>query len=99
LLHPHQNGIRVFPLTSREGEVIQLIAEGYATKQIADLLFVSKKTADKHRQGLMNKLNLHKVAALTRYAIAHGFAESNRVPNRPPDWPVTYPVGQPEVAP
>ena len=99
LLDRHQNKSRGMALTCREREVIQLIAEGYATKQIADLLFVSKKTAEKHRQSLMDKLNIHKVATLTRYAIAHGFAESNRVPNRPPAWPVTYPVGQPEVAP
>ena len=76
-------------LTSREREVIQLIAEGYATKQIADVLSMTSKTADKHRQQLMDKLNIHKVAGLTRYAIEHGFIESNCVPNCPPIWPVT----------
>jgi DNA-binding NarL/FixJ family response regulator len=62
-------------LTSREMEVLQLIAEGYANKQIADELSISVKTVEKHRQQLMEKLNLHDVASLTRYAIAKGIVE------------------------
>jgi DNA-binding NarL/FixJ family response regulator len=62
-------------LTSRESEVLQLIAEGYANKQIADELSISVKTVEKHRQQLMGKLNLHDVASLTRYAIAKGIVE------------------------
>ena len=62
-------------LTSRETEVLQLIAEGYANKQIADELSISVKTVEKHRQQLMEKLNLHDVASLTRYAIAKGIVE------------------------
>jgi len=68
-------------LTSRQTEVLQLIAEGYATKQIADLLALSIKTVEKHRQDLMNTLNIHNIASLTRYAVSSGVVESNRVPN------------------
>ena len=67
-------------LTQREAEVLQLIAEGYANKQIAGLLFLSIKTVEKHRQDLMNTLNIHNVASLVRYAVSSGVVESNRVP-------------------
>lgn len=66
-------------LTSREAEVLQLIAEGHANKQIASELCISIKTVEKHRQQAMNKLGIHDVAGLTRYAIAKGIIE-NRVP-------------------
>jgi DNA-binding NarL/FixJ family response regulator len=62
-------------LTSREGEVLQLIAEGFSNKQIAAELSISIKTVEKHRQQVMNKLNIHDVAGLTRYAIAKGMIE------------------------
>jgi DNA-binding NarL/FixJ family response regulator len=65
-------------LTSREGEVLQLVAEGKANKQVAGLLDISIKTVEKHRQHLMDKLNIHDTAGLTRYAIATGVIE-NRV--------------------
>jgi len=64
-------------LSSREVEVLQLVAEGKPNKQIAAELGVSFKTADKHRQHLMDKLNIHDVAGLTRYAIAEGIIEIN----------------------
>ena len=64
-------------LTSRESEVLQLIAEGKPNKQIAADLCISIKTVEKHRQQLMNKLNIHEVAGLTRYAISKGIIESN----------------------
>jgi DNA-binding NarL/FixJ family response regulator len=64
-------------LSSREVEVLQLIAEGKANKQVAAELGVSFKTVDKHRQHLMSKLNIHDVAGLTRYAIAEGIIESS----------------------
>jgi DNA-binding NarL/FixJ family response regulator len=67
---------RVVPLTSRECEVLQLIAEGHLNKQIAVVLGISIKTVEKHRQHLMNKLNIHEIAGLTRYAIAHGVVEN-----------------------
>lgn len=64
-------------LTSREAEVLQLIAEGNANKQTAGLLGISIKTVEKHRQSLMKKLHIHDTAGLTRYAIASGFIESS----------------------
>jgi DNA-binding NarL/FixJ family response regulator len=64
-------------LSSREVEVLQLIAEGKPNKQVAAELGVSFKTVDKHRQHLMGKLNIHDIAGLTRYAIAEGIIESN----------------------
>lgn len=70
----------VRPLTSRQTEVLQLIAEGYSSKQIAGLLYVSIKTVEKHRGALMGKLDIHEIASLTRYAIATGIIESGRVP-------------------
>jgi DNA-binding NarL/FixJ family response regulator len=62
-------------LTSREAEVLQLIAEGKANKQTAAELGISIKTVEKHRQSLMTKLDIHDVAGLTRYAIAIGSIE------------------------
>jgi len=62
-------------LTHREHEVLQLIAEGNTNKQIAAALFLSIKTIEKHRQQLMNKLHIHEIAGLTRYAIAHGIVK------------------------
>jgi DNA-binding NarL/FixJ family response regulator len=64
-------------LTSREIEVLQLVAEGQANKQVAALLSISIKTVEKHRQHLMDKLNIHDTASLTRYAIAQGIIESS----------------------
>src|SRR5215469_2323262 len=62
-------------LTSRESEVLQLIAEGFSNKQIAAELSISIKTVEKHRQQVMNKLNIHDVAGLTRYAISKGMVD------------------------
>lgn len=62
-------------LTSRESEVLQLIAEGFSNKQIAAELSISIKTVEKHRQQVMNKLNIHDVAGLTRYALSRGMVE------------------------
>ena len=64
-------------LTSRESEVLQLIAEGFSNKQIAAELAISIKTVEKHRQQVMNKLGIHDVAGLTRHAIAKGIIETN----------------------
>jgi len=63
-------------LTSREVEILQLIAEGKANKQTASELGISIKTVEKHRQRLMSKLDIHDTAGLTRYAIASGIIES-----------------------
>ena len=59
-------------LTAREREVLQLMAEGKSTNQIADSLCVSVKTVEAHRKQLMNKLDIHSVAELTKYAIRQG---------------------------
>ncbi len=64
-------------LTSREMEVLQLVAEGKANKESAEELHISVKTVEKHRQSLMEKLNIHDTASLTRYAIAMGIIESS----------------------
>ena len=64
-------------LTSRETEVLQLVAEGAANKQVASTLGISIKTVEKHRQHLMDKLNIHETAGLTRYAISAGVIESS----------------------
>lgn len=64
-------------LTPRENEVLQLIAEGHSNKQAATLLGISFKTVEKHRQHLMNKLDIHETAGLTRYAMLHGIIESS----------------------
>jgi DNA-binding NarL/FixJ family response regulator len=63
-------------LSSREMEVLQLIAEGKPNKLVAAELGVTFKTIDKHRQHLMAKLNIHDVAGLTRYAISEGIIEN-----------------------
>jgi DNA-binding NarL/FixJ family response regulator len=67
---------RGIALSSREAEVLQLIAEGKANKQVARELRISVKTVEKHRQNLMKKLDLHDTAGLTRYAIGAGIIES-----------------------
>lgn len=59
-------------LSSREREVLKLIAEGCRTKDIAEYLCISPKTVEKHRANLMDRLNLHTVSALTTYAIEKG---------------------------
>ncbi len=61
-------------LTPKEREVLQLIAEGITTKEISVRLGVAIKTAETHRTNLMRKLNLHSIAALTRYAIREGIS-------------------------
>jgi DNA-binding NarL/FixJ family response regulator len=64
-------------LSAREMEVLQLIAEGQANKQIASELAISIKTVEKHRQNVMDKLRIHDTAGLTRYAISAGIIESS----------------------
>ena len=62
-------------LTPREREVIQLVAEGKTTKEVATVLSLSVKTAETHRTNLMRKLDLHSVAALTLYAVRNGIVQ------------------------
>jgi DNA-binding NarL/FixJ family response regulator len=59
-------------LTQREKEVLKLVGEGYQNKEIADYLFISVKTVEKHRANIMEKLDLHSASALTAYSIEKG---------------------------
>ena len=59
-------------LTAREREVLQLVAEGYASKQIAGRLHISTKTVETHRQQIMKKLDIHSIAGLTKFALREG---------------------------
>ena len=69
---PLAGGNTARPLTSREREVLQLVAEGLAMKQIGIKLHISVKTVETHRRQIMDKLDLHSVAELTKYAVRHG---------------------------
>ena len=69
LHEPRANESTRTPLTRREREILQLVAEGKTSRQIATLLDISVKTADTHRANLMRKLDLHSVSELVRYAI------------------------------
>jgi DNA-binding NarL/FixJ family response regulator len=64
------------PLTSRERQVLQLVAEGKSTKEVASLLGISVKTAESHRTRLMQQLDVHETASLVRYALRHGIVEA-----------------------
>ena len=59
-------------LTAREREVLQLIAEGNTNQDLAELLCLSRKTVETHRSNIMDKLDLHKVTDLVKYAIREG---------------------------
>ena len=59
-------------LTSREREILQLVAEGETHQHIADRLFISVRTVDTHTNNIMKKLNLHDTASLVTYAIKNG---------------------------
>ncbi len=63
------------PLTGRERQVLQLIAEGKSTKDAASLLGISVKTAESHRMNLMQKLDIHETASLVRYAVRRGLVQ------------------------
>ena len=64
--------VAVDPLTARERQILQLIAEGKSTKEVARLLNISFKTAESHRSHIMKKLDIHEVTGLVRYAIQQG---------------------------
>jgi len=63
------------PLTAREREVLQLVAEGKSTKEIAQLLGISFKTAESHRTRIMKKTSIHETAGLVRYAVRRGLIQ------------------------
>jgi|SRR5579871_135501 len=75
LSEPEEEGVTGDVLTSREREVIQLLAEGKTSKEVAVMLNLSVKTAETHRTNLMRKLGLHSVADLTRYAVRNGIVQ------------------------
>jgi two-component system response regulator NreC len=68
------------PLTSREREIVQRIAEGQTTKEIAAALGLSVKTVESHRSSLMRKLDIHETATLVRYAIRRGLTPGEQTP-------------------
>jgi DNA-binding NarL/FixJ family response regulator len=63
------------PLTPRELEIVKLIAEGHTSEEIAEMLFISKKTVDRHRANVLEKLGMRNRVELTRYAIRRGLVE------------------------
>ena len=79
-LNGHSKKIPAAVLSIRQAQILQLIAEGYLTREIAKSLRISRKTAEKHRQALMDKLGIHEIASLTRYAVSSGAVASNRPP-------------------
>lgn len=77
---PGPTSISPTALTQRQLKVLELIAEGYGSKRIAKTLSISVKTVEKHRQDIMNRLNLRCVATLTRYAVSIGIIDCNLPP-------------------
>ena len=69
--HLNTSTIMEYNLTTREMEILQLIAEGNTNNQIAEFLSISQKTVEKHRSNLMSKLDLHDITDLVKYAIKH----------------------------
>ena len=78
LSHAQGDGSPREHLSPRQREILQLIAEGRSTKQIAALLATSVKTVETHRAALMEKLDIHDIAGLVRYAIRHGLVSTER---------------------
>jgi len=81
IIHGYLSGLKseqpaklIGTLTPREVEILKLIAEGYKSKEIADYLYISVNTVDKHRANIMKKLDLHSAPALTAFAIREGIA-------------------------
>ena len=70
------DGVPARAITEREEEVLKLVAEGHSSKQIADMLFISVKTVERHRANLLQKLGLRDRLELTRYAIRAGLIEA-----------------------
>jgi DNA-binding NarL/FixJ family response regulator len=65
------------PLTGRQREVLQLVAEGMTVKEIASTLTLSPKTVEFHKAQIMTQLDLHTTAELTKYALVHGLIASD----------------------
>ena len=73
-ISPDEEGelLGLYALTTREREILQLLAEGWTNSRIAEQFFISKKTVASHRQNIMKKLNLYNISALTKFAIKQG---------------------------
>ena len=76
---PHQDESSMDALTARQREVLQMVAEGKSTKEIAYQLNVSVKTVETHRAALMERLDIHDIAGLVLYAVRHGLISVDRV--------------------
>ena len=76
---PHQDESSMDALTARQREILQMIAEGKSTKEIAYQLNVSVKTVETHRAALMERLDIHDIAGLVLYAVRHGLISVDRV--------------------
>ena len=74
--HAVENKLALDGLTEREQEVLSLLADGATNENIADTLVISPKTVERHRENIMNKLNLHSRAELVRYAIRKGIIKA-----------------------
>ena len=74
--HTVENKLALDGLTDREQEVLSLLADGATNENIADTLVISPKTVERHRENIMNKLNLHSRAELVRYAIRKGIIKA-----------------------
>jgi len=72
-------------LTKREREILKLIAEGYRNKEVSEILCISVKTVEKHRENVMKKLDLHSASSLTSFAISKGLIEKENTPAKPVD--------------
>lgn len=70
-----EKGASEIELTAREKEVLSLISKGFNNQLIGEKLFISPRTVDTHRTNIMQKLNIHDVANLVKYALDHGFGE------------------------
>jgi DNA-binding CsgD family transcriptional regulator len=68
--------MRRIPLTPRENDVIALVASSYSCQQIAKRMGISHRTVENHKQAAMNKLGLHDIAAITRWALAKGLVRN-----------------------
>ncbi|MDP1930783.1 MAG: response regulator transcription factor [Gammaproteobacteria bacterium] len=75
-IYVSKNNVDSEVLSERERQVLQLIAEGHTTKSIASMLFVSVKTAESHRTHIMQRLDIHNIASLVRYAIRRGMIKA-----------------------
>jgi DNA-binding NarL/FixJ family response regulator len=71
----NETDVAADPLSPRERQVMQLVAEGSSTKEVAKVLNISYKTAESHRNHIMKKLGIHDVVALTRHAIQAGLVQ------------------------